>query len=82
MLTNPPHILGLWQGGHYDPTELVTRLQNKEFGAVIVCMDQKPTDKITSLWPEPITVAVANYYQIADAIPMNGFYYVVLYPKA
>jgi hypothetical protein len=81
VLTNPPHILGLWQGGHYDPSGLVGMIDTRQFGAVIVRMAEPPRDKITSLWPEPITVAVAKAYKIEQVIPMNGFFYVVLYPN-
>lgn len=81
VLTNPPHILGLWQGGHYDPSELVGMIDTRQFGAVIVRMAEPPRDRITALWPEPIIVAVAKAYKIEDVIPMNGFFYVVLYPN-
>ncbi|MBX3085656.1 MAG: hypothetical protein KF716_28725 [Anaerolineae bacterium] len=81
VLTNPPHILGLWQGNQFDPSELVSMIEAQKFGAVLIRMDQPPKDKITSLWPEPITVSVAKAYQIQESILMNGFYYVVLYPN-
>lgn len=82
VLTNPPHLLGLWQGGHYNPSELVGRLERLEFDSVIIRApyDYQIGQPLASLWPPPITQAVERNYAVAAMLPMNGFQYLVLKP--
>jgi hypothetical protein len=72
VMTNPPHMLGLYQGGHFDPTNLVNMIENQEFGAVIF---RAP------FYPQPVVDAVHRAYKATLVIPMNGYEYTIWYPN-
>jgi hypothetical protein len=82
VLTNPPHMKGLWQGGHYDPTELTGMVNAQKFGSVIIRMATSPRnmDDVVAFWPDPIVAMIKQAYQIKAVVPMNGFFYVVFDP--
>lgn len=80
VLTNPPHILGLYQSGHFDPTDLVKMINEQRFGAVIFREASEPPP-LTAFYPQPVLEAVTQAYQLKQTIPMNGYVYAILVPN-
>ena len=72
VITNGVQLKNLWENDLYDPANLLTMIENYEFGLIILRAD---------LFPPPILVAIEEHYAIDEIIPMNGFGYELWRPK-
>jgi hypothetical protein len=73
VITNPTQLLNLWLNGSWDSTDLVALIENRAFGLIVLR---------AQFYPEPVLRAVAAHYEHRETIPMNGFDYLLLYPRA
>ncbi|MCS7070889.1 MAG: glycosyltransferase family 39 protein, partial [Anaerolinea sp.] len=73
VITNPTQLLNLWLNGGWDPTALVNLIENRAFGLIVLR---------AQFYPEPVLLAIAGHYEHRETIPMNGFDYLLLYPRA
>lgn len=72
VITNPTQLLNLWLNGGWDPTELVGMIVRREFGLIVLR---------AQFYPDPVLRAIAEHYTHTESIPMNGFQYLLLYPR-
>ena len=78
VITNPVQLRNLWENdrlgdkGIYDPGELLMLIEEQKFGLIIRRGD---------FFPLPVRVAIDQYYQLDESIPMNGFEYTLWIPK-
>jgi hypothetical protein len=73
IITNPVVLYILDQvDPTYDSSELVSMIENQEFGLIVLR---------AYFYPVPVNVAITTYYQDREFIIMNGFEYVIRYPK-
>ncbi|MGQ9910137.1 MAG: hypothetical protein ACUVS2_15020 [Candidatus Flexifilum sp.] len=73
VITNPTQLLNLWLNGSWDSTDLVALIENRAFGLIVLR---------AQFYPEPVLRAIAAHYEHRETIPMNGFDYLLLYPRA
>lgn len=73
VITNPTQLLNLEKKGMYDGSELVERIENKDFGLIILRAQFYPTN---------ILLAISRHYTQTETVLMNGFEYKLLYPNA
>ncbi len=71
VITNPVVLYILDQVGQYDSSELVTMIENREFGLIVLR---------AQFFPVPVNQAITANYVEAEAIEMNGFAYRILRP--
>lgn len=72
VVTNAVQLRNLWENGLYDPTALLTMIENQEFGLIIRRGD---------FFPVPVLVAFDTYYELDETYEMNGFAYQLWIPK-
>lgn len=72
VITNAVQLNNLYENDLYDPTELLSMIENHEFGLVITR---------ARFFPDVVMVAIETYYRIDEKIPMNGFEYELWVPK-
>ncbi|MBI5929487.1 MAG: hypothetical protein HY862_09270 [Chloroflexi bacterium] len=72
VITNGVQLKNLYEQGKYDPTELITMLENHEFGLIILR---------AGFYPPPILETIYDAYTVTEAIPMNGFNYELWIPS-
>jgi hypothetical protein len=72
VITNPVQLRNLWENGLYDPINLLSLIENQEFGLII---------RRGNFFPPPILIAMDTYYVLDEAIEMNGFTYTLWIPK-
>ncbi|MBC8100658.1 MAG: hypothetical protein H7Y11_14555 [Armatimonadetes bacterium] len=72
-VSNPTQLLNLWLRGLYDGSELIGMLERQDFGLIILR---------AQFYPEPVLIAIHTYYVQRETITMNGFGYMILYPRA
>jgi hypothetical protein len=72
VVTNPTQLLNLWQNGMFDSTQLVSMIDAREFGLVVMRAQFYPTD---------VLQAIARNYEQTETVPMNGFEYLIFEPK-
>ncbi len=72
VIGNPTQLLNLANDGHFDPSALIQMIDERTFGMIIFRAQFYPVD---------VLQAIARDYQQADEIDMNGFHYLILYPK-
>ena len=73
VITNPTQLLNLAQNGLFDSTGLVSMIERQEFGLIVLR---------AQFYPPDVLEAIAENYAHSEAIPMNGFEYLILRPKA
>ena len=73
VVTNPTQLKNLYDNGLYDPTALIEMIEAQAFGYVIFR---------AQFYPPPVLKAVHDAYEQIDVVPMNGFEYLILAPKA
>lgn len=66
VITNGVQLKNLWENDKYNPDELLSLIENKEFGLIILR---------AHLFPDPVLIAIQSHYEIDKTIPMNGFEY-------
>lgn len=72
VITNGVQLKNLYEQGKYDPTELITMLENHEFGLIVLR---------AGFYPPPILETIYDAYIVTEAIPMNGFNYELWTPS-
>jgi hypothetical protein len=72
VITNGVQLKNLHEQGKYDPAELITMLENHEFGLVILR---------AGFYPPPVLETIYDAYTVSEAIPMNGFTYELWTPS-
>jgi hypothetical protein len=66
VITNGVQLKNLWENNKYNPDELLSFIENQEFGLIILR---------AHLFPPPVLIAIETHYEIDKTIPMNGFEY-------
>ena len=73
VVTQPPLLWNLAERDHYDSAALIAQLAEREFGAIVLRAPFFPAD---------VEAAIYEHYETVAAIPMNGFNYRILEPRA
>ena len=73
VITQPPLLWNLAERDHYDSVALIAQLAEREFGAIVL---RAP------FFPAEVEAAIYAHYETVAAIPMNGFNYRILEPRA
>lgn len=71
VVGNPTQLLNLYNNGLYDPSALVTMIEDQAFTVLILR---------ALFYPDPVLYAMMQAYAPAEVIPMNGFEYRVYHP--
>ena len=72
VVTNPTQLLNLSKSGRLDTSNMIRMIEAREFGAVIFR---------AQFYPHDVLVAIRDHYQWGRTVRMNGFDYLVLYPR-
>lgn len=72
VVTNPTQLLNLAKNGQLDTSNMIRMIEAQEFGAVIFRAQFYPHDVLLAIW---------DHYQWGRTVRMNGFDYLVLYPR-
>lgn len=72
IITNPVVLKILDDVGVYDSSELVEMIAEQQFGLIILR---------AQFYPVPVNIAITTYYEEVEQIVMNGFGYMILYPR-
>ncbi len=71
VIANPTQLRNLYNNGLYDPTEMITMIEDQAFHALVLR---------ALFYPDPVLYAMGQAYAEEESIPMNGFYYHVFRP--
>ncbi|NPV68577.1 MAG: hypothetical protein HPY64_15660 [Anaerolineae bacterium] len=71
VVGNPTQLLNLYNNGLYDPSALVTMIEDQAFNVLILR---------ALFYPDPVLYTMMQAYSPAEVIPMNGFEYRVYHP--
>ena len=71
VVTNPTQLRNLYLAGLYDGSQLVSTINNQEFGLIILR---------AQFYPTPVLEAIGQNYEITETVLMNGFDYLILRP--
>lgn len=72
VVTNPTQLLNVWLRGLYDGSVLIDMIKRQEFGVIILR---------AQFYPEPVLLAISEFYETTAVIGMNGFDYIIKTPK-
>ena len=72
VVTNPTQLRNLWLAGEFDGGELVRMIERQEFGVIVLR---------AQFFPPQILEAIGQAYTHGETILMNGFDYLLLYPR-
>lgn len=72
VVTNPTQLLNLSKNGMLDASELVARIDRREFGAIVLK---------AFFYPDDVKAAFGRSYRMVGSIRINGFDYYLLLPK-
>lgn len=72
VVTDPSHLLNLYENGQYDPSSLIGMIQAQAFGGVVLN---------AQFYPLPVLQAIGQAYAPAGDVNMNGFTYRLLRPR-
>ncbi len=72
VVTNPTQLLNLSKNGQLDMSRMIRMIEAREFGAVIFR---------AQFYPHDVLLAIRDHYQWGRTVRMNGFDYLVLYPR-
>jgi hypothetical protein len=72
VIGNPTQLLNLAHDGHFDSTAFVQMIEEQAFGLIIFRAQFYPVD---------VLQAIGRNYEQTDEIVMNGFKYLILYPR-
>jgi hypothetical protein len=67
----PPSLRNLYHAGLWDPTPLVDDLRERRYGIVVLSAE---------LYPEPVLIAIGQFYYQERSVQMNGSTYRVFLP--
>jgi len=73
VITNPTQLLNLEKKGLYSGAELVRMIDEQAFGMIVLR---------AQFYPQVVLLAISRAYEQGETITMNGFNYLILYPKA
>ncbi|MDZ4766887.1 MAG: hypothetical protein SGI73_20295 [Chloroflexota bacterium] len=73
VITNPTQLLNLALNGMFDSSELIALIEAQHFGLVVMRAQFYPVD---------VLQAIDRNYERTETIPMNGFGYILLQPRA
>jgi hypothetical protein len=71
VITNPTQLLNLWRAGLFKGDGLITMIEQREFGLIILR---------AQFYPVPVLKAIGQHYEIKELVPMNGFEYLIFRP--
>lgn len=71
VITNPTQLRNLWLNGLWNGDELITEIENQNFGMIVFR---------AQFYPDPLLEAIGENYTVEEIVPMNGFDYWLLYP--
>ncbi|MDQ7025391.1 MAG: glycosyltransferase family 39 protein [Anaerolineae bacterium] len=71
VITNPTQLRNLWLADLWDGSDLLSMIENREFGLIILR---------AQFYPTPALEMMGQHYTIDDVIVMNGFEYWLLRP--
>jgi hypothetical protein len=71
VITNPTQLRNLWLAGLWDGNELLTMLEQGEFGLIILR---------AQFYPVPVLEMIGQHYRVTETVSMNGFDYLLLHP--
>ncbi len=72
VVTNPTQLRNLHRAGRFEGTQLIEMIEQKQFGLMILR---------ALFYPPPVLEAIGRFYDQRETIHMNGFDYLILYPK-
>lgn len=72
VVTNPTQLLNLSKNGQLDTSNMIRMIEAREFGVVIFR---------AQFYPHDVLLAIRDHYQWGRTVRMNGFDYLVLYPR-
>lgn len=72
IITNPTQLLNLERAGLFQGEALVSMLENREFGLLVMR---------AQFYPYEVLRAIGTHYDWTETIRMNGFDYQLWYPK-
>ncbi len=72
VITNAVQLNNLWQNDLYDPARLLSMIEAREFGLIILR---------ARFLPPPVLIAIETHYELAETVPMNGFSYELWRPN-
>lgn len=73
VVTNPTQLLNLWRAGQFNGEALISMIERREFGLIILR---------AQFYPTPVLEAIGQHYEITETIIMNHFEYLILHPKS
>lgn len=73
VVSNPAQLRNLHLAGRFDGGQLINMIERGEFGIIILR---------AQFYPPPVLAAIGRRYEQRQTIHMNGFDYLILYPKA
>ncbi len=72
VVSNPTQLLNLAKNGMLDTHDMITRIEKREFGAIVLK---------AFFYPEDVKAAFGRAYRMVGSIKINGFDYYLLLPK-
>jgi len=73
VITNPTQLLNLEKAGLFNGETLIKMIQEQAFGLIIFRAQFYPSSVLEAIW---------QFYEQRETVPMNGFEYLILYPKS
>jgi hypothetical protein len=73
VITNPTQLLNLANNGMFDSSALIALIEAQHFGLIVLRAQFYPID---------VLQAIDRNYERIEAIPMNGFEYILMQPRA
>jgi 4-amino-4-deoxy-L-arabinose transferase-like glycosyltransferase len=71
VITNPTQLRNLWLAGLWDGSELLSMIEQQEFGLIILR---------AQFYPVPVLEMMGQHYRVMETVSMNGFDYLLLHP--
>jgi len=71
VISNPTQLRNLWQVGLWDGNALLTMLEQREFGLIVLR---------AQFYPVPVLEVMGQHYHVTETVKMNGFEYWLLRP--
>jgi hypothetical protein len=73
VVTNPTQLLNVWLRGLYDGGALIAMIEAQAFGVIVLR---------AQFYPEPVLLAITEFYETSEVIGMNGFDYIIKRPRS
>ena len=72
VVTNPTQLRNLYLAGQFKGEQLIEMIEQMQFGLMILR---------ALFYPPPVLQAIDRSYEHRESVHMNGFDYLILYPK-